>query len=99
MYDPYIVKRTQIYLDEDAARTLAARAARRGMTMSHLIREAIGEYLVAPADESVRLQRQRAALYEAFGTIRRLPDGATFVQEMRSADVARDRELEDQWLR
>jgi hypothetical protein len=35
------MKRTQLYLDEDMARTLAAESRRRGTTVSELVREAI----------------------------------------------------------
>ena len=35
------MKRTQLYLEEDMARTLAAESRRRGTTVSELVREAI----------------------------------------------------------
>ena len=35
------MKRTQLYLDEDMARALAAESRRRGTTVSELVREAI----------------------------------------------------------
>jgi ribbon-helix-helix CopG family protein len=35
------MKRTQLYLDEEMARTLAAESRRRGTTVSELVREAV----------------------------------------------------------
>jgi hypothetical protein len=40
MHAPYIVRRTQIYLDEEQDRRLAERARATGRTKSDLIREA-----------------------------------------------------------
>ena len=37
----YIVKRTQLYLDEDMAQLLAAESRRRGTTLSWLVRDAV----------------------------------------------------------
>ena len=48
MYDPYIMKRTQIYLDDGQADELARRAKVRGTTTSKMIRDAIDEYLAEP---------------------------------------------------
>ncbi len=97
MYDSYIVKRTQIYLDDDQAQRLARRAAASGVTASHLIREAIESYLAGPDEDPTELARQRRALGDAFGSIPRLPDGSAYVEELRRADAARDQELEEQW--
>ncbi len=38
---PYIVKRTQLYLDVDMAQLLAAESRRRGTTLSRLVRDAV----------------------------------------------------------
>jgi predicted DNA-binding protein len=97
MYVTYIVKRTQIYLDEEQSQRLAQRAAAGGVTSSKLIREAIEQYLTTTEDESLELDRQRTALLESFGAIPRLPDGAAFVEQVRQADLSRDRELQDRW--
>jgi predicted DNA-binding protein len=96
MYNVYIMKRTQIYLDEEQAEELARRAAIRGSTASKMIREAIDEYLAEPADAAERLTRYRAALDASFGIAPHLPDGATYVEELRRADRARRDELEQQ---
>lgn len=96
MYATYIMKRTQIYLDGGQSRELAARARRRGTTASHLIREAIDEYLAGPEGEDERrLQRYRAAVDEAFGTAPHLPDGAAYVESLRAADAERARRIRE----
>lgn len=93
MYPSYIMKRTQIYLDEAQARELARRARARGTTSSKMIREAIGKYLADPDDAALRRQRLRAALEQAFGIAPHLPDGASYVEALRSRDLVRDAEL------
>jgi metal-responsive CopG/Arc/MetJ family transcriptional regulator len=40
-----VMERTQIYLSEGQTRELDRRARQRGMTRSHLIREAVEQYL------------------------------------------------------
>ena len=97
MYSSYIVKRTQIYLDEADAERLARRAQAAGVTTSKLIREAIEQYLTGQDDGSTELERQRRALDDAFGRIPRLPDGQAYVDEVRMGDVVREREIEERW--
>lgn len=94
MYNTYIVKRTQIYLDEGHARELARRAKVRGTTASKMIREAIDEYLAEPEDAAIRQSRFRRALEASFGIAPYLPDGATYVDELRSRDRRRELEFE-----
>jgi predicted DNA-binding protein len=93
MYDTYIVKRTQIYLDERQADELNRRARVRGTTASKMIREAIDEYLAGPSTPDDRLERYRAALDASFGIAPYLPRGAEYVEELRRGDRERDREL------
>ena len=93
VYDTYIMKRTQIYLDGEQAKRLSRRAALRGTTASKMIREAIDQYLAEPGDEAERLARYRTALDEAFGAAPYLPPGGAYVDELRHADAAREREL------
>ena len=62
MYDAYIVKRTQIYLDDRQDADLARRAAAEGLTKSALIRRAVDEYLDNGGDDELRLARFRAAV-------------------------------------
>lgn len=45
MYVPFTMERTQIYLSEGQTRELDRRARSRGTTRSHLIREALEQYL------------------------------------------------------
>ena len=97
MYNPYIVKRTQIYLEEDQVRALGRRSDARGVTSSHLIREAIQRYLTEPEDEAAELARQRAALRDAFGSLPRLPQGSAYVDEVRRTDLERGKRLEERW--
>jgi hypothetical protein len=100
MYAPYIMRRTQIYLEERQAEALSVRAGRRGVTASHAIREAIDAYLAAPeGDAERRRARWQAALRQSAGLAPDLPDGATYVADLRRADadrLARLRRLGDE---
>lgn len=96
MYVRYIMKRTQIYLDERQAEELRRRGAVRGATASSMIREAIDQYLAEPDDAADRLARYRAALDASFGVAPYLPDGARYVDELRAADRGRQDELDRQ---
>jgi len=91
------VKRTQIYLEERQARELARRAAARHTTKSELIREALDAYLGSGDPEAERLKRFRDAVDAVFGIAPYLPDGATYVRELREVDVRRQDELEERW--
>ena len=88
------MKRTQIYLDEDHDRELARRAKSTGVTKSELIRQAIDKLLAAPDDVDRRLARFRRAVAAAAGSAPDLPDGATYVDGLRRADVERQREID-----
>lgn len=94
MYRSYIMRRTQIYLDDAQAAELGRRARARGSTASKMIREAIDAYLAEPQRADERQARYRAALDEAFGIAPYLPDGATYVEDLRGHDRSRDAELE-----
>ena len=91
------VKRTQIYLEERHDRELARRAAARHTTKSALIREALDAYLEAGDPEVEALERFRDAVDAAFGIAPYLPDGATYVRELREADARRQEEIERRW--
>jgi predicted DNA-binding protein len=97
MYAPYIVRRTQIYLDEDQDRRLAERARATGRTKSDLIREAVDRLLETPLSEEEELARFRAAADAAFGIAPYLEDGATYVRKLRDIDRRRAERLEEQW--
>jgi predicted transcriptional regulator len=90
----YIVKRTQIYLDERQDRRLAQRANAERSTKSSLIRQAVDEFLARPAGTEGRLGRFREALHEASGVAPYLPEGSSYVEDLRRGDVARQRELD-----
>lgn len=93
MYDAYIVKRTQIYLDEQQAAELGRRAAVRGTTASKMIREAIDQYLAGPDEEADRLARLHTALDASFGVAPYLEQGAEYVDRLRHADLDREAKL------
>jgi predicted DNA-binding protein len=97
MYALYIVKRTQIYIDDAQDRRLAERAATTGATKSKLIREAIDAYLDGGEGEEARLARFRAAARAAAGSAPYLPPGREYVEALREADAERQRELERRW--
>ena len=94
MYASYIVKRTQIYLEDTQAAELGRRARARGATASRMIREAIDAYLAEPDVAAERDARYRAALNEAFGVAPYLPDGATYVEQLRGIERSHQAELE-----
>lgn len=91
----YIVYRTQIYLDEDQAQRLDQRAATAGVTRSSMIRQAVEEYLArAEWDAASGRARWRRAVEATAGAAPYLPDGATYVDELREPDAERLRELD-----
>jgi predicted DNA-binding protein len=94
MHIRYIVKRTQIYLDESQDRRLTAKAAPSGRTKSMLIRQAIERSLETADDEAIRLARYRAAVGAAAGAVPYLARGADYVDSIRRGDEARRQELE-----
>jgi hypothetical protein len=93
VYDSYIMRRTQIYLDEGQDRALERRATAEHTTKSALIRRAIGRELERSADEGIAIVRLRAAVDAAFGSAARLPDGSSYVDAIRARDADRDASL------
>ena len=77
------MKRTQLYLDEGMARTLAALSRQRGTTVSALVRESVQEkYMSRREMDKVSLARQlcgvwskRKDLRDIDRTVRRLRKG------------------------
>ncbi len=60
----YIMKRTQLYLDEAAARKLAAISRQKGTTISELVRESIREkYLSEKGLDRGLLARELAGIW------------------------------------
>ena len=94
MYNSYIVKRTQIYLEPDQDLRLASRATAGGVTKSTLIREAIEAYLSTP-DADDQLTQFRAALDAVADAPAQLSDGESYVEAIRAADTARQAELDE----
>ena len=94
MYTSYIVRRTQIYLEESQHEELADRAAAYGTTKSDLIREAIDAFLEGPSDDGARLARFRTALDETAETPVSLPDGRSYVEQVRALEVPRREALD-----
>jgi predicted DNA-binding protein len=86
MYVPYIMKRTQIYLDLDQDRRLASRATAGGTTKSILIREAIESYLSTADDDAGRLKAFHSALDAVERAPAALERGDVYVERLRTAD-------------
>lgn len=58
------MKRTQLYLDEEMARTLAALGRQRGKTVSELVRESVQEkYMTGKELDKVSLARQLGGIW------------------------------------
>jgi predicted DNA-binding protein len=94
MYVSYIMKRTQIYLEEDQDRRLAMRARATGTTKSTVIREAIETYLTSPDGAAAKLSAFQSAVDALEHSPIALPDGASYVEAMRAADERRDEDIE-----
>jgi predicted DNA-binding protein len=94
VYDSYIVKRTQIYLDEKQEEELGRRASAEGLTKSALIRRAVDAYLNGADDEEFRLARFKAAVEAVAGVAPDLPKGSFYVERLRALDVRRQEEIE-----
>jgi predicted transcriptional regulator len=90
----YIMRRTQIYLDEQQATRLDDRAAGEGVTRSTVIRRAVDEYLARDNRDSGEWKRRwHEAVAKTAGIAPYLPDGAAYVEQLRTADAERLREL------
>jgi predicted DNA-binding protein len=94
MYVSYIVRRTQIYLDDPQDRALSERARRAGRTKSALIRDAVDAYLTSgDAAPDAALARMRVAIRDTAGSAPDLAPGETFVDDLRASDARRLDEL------
>src|SRR6266542_4127972 len=94
MYAMYIMRRTQIYLDDWQDQRLGQRAAAERSTKSSLIRRAIDEFFGRRSEAEARLVRFQDAVREASGVAPYLPEGSSYVEELRRGDVLRQRELD-----
>lgn len=88
------VERTQIYLTEEQQRALEARVRATGRTKSDLIREALDAYLDVGETHEELMQRWRDAVQAVAGIAPYLPDGVTYVQQIRAHESERRDELE-----
>jgi predicted DNA-binding protein len=60
------MKRTQLYLDEEMARTLATLGRQKGKTVSELVRESVEEKYMSRKDlDKAQLARQLAAVWRS----------------------------------
>ncbi len=76
----YIVRRTQLYLDDELWEALHAHARREGTTISDLVRQAARERYVYTAEQ------RRADMMAAVGIWKDrtdLPDTETYVRSLR----------------
>lgn len=94
MYITYIMRRTQIYLDDEQDRLLGIRAEALGTTKSAVIRDAVDAFLERGPSVGSELQRLRAAVAQAGGIAPTLPSGEDYVEDLRAADRDRERELD-----
>jgi Ribbon-helix-helix protein, copG family len=94
MYSLYIVKRTQIYLEETQDNELGRRAAAEGVTKSALIRRAVDSYLDGADDGELQLARFKAAVEAVAGLAPDLPEGSLYVERLRALDVRRQEEID-----
>lgn len=94
MYNSYIVRRTQVYLDEAQDGELARRAEAEGLTKSALIRRALDAYLNGTADDELQLRRFQAAVEAVAGVAPDLPKGSLYVERLRALDLQRQEEIE-----
>lgn len=93
----YIVKRTQIYLDEEQDRRLAARARAHGVTKSDLIRQAIDVFLEEADSDARQLEEFKAAVQYFQEHPLELPDMDDSLTRSRAASLERQAELERRW--
>lgn len=67
------MKRTQLYLGEEMARTLAALSRQRGTTISQLVRESVQEkYMIKKEIDKVTLARQLSGVWRERDDLRRI---------------------------
>lgn len=84
MYNPYIMRRTQIYLTEEQGQLLDSRSKATGSSVSELIRAAI-DHVYSRRRSLTRAQRVRLAQRTA-GAWKDFPEsGAEYVERLRRA--------------
>lgn len=97
------MKRTQIFLEDEQDARLAKRAAAARVTKSILVRQAIDAFLKLPRKgithklpkkDPARRAELRAVLDELARTPLSLPDGRSYVEQLRTLDRGREEDLE-----
>ncbi len=74
-------KRTQLYLDEEMARTLATLGRQKGVTVSELVRESVQEKYMNRNDlDKVELARQLSGIWRHK---KGLKEGDRFIRKLR----------------
>jgi predicted transcriptional regulator len=90
----YIVRRTQIYLDDDQTSRLDERAAAEGTTRSAVIRRAVEDYLTQEERATAAWHtRWKRAIQETAGIAPYLQEGVEYVDALRHKDAERLSEL------
>ena len=89
MYVTYIMKRTQIYLDDEQHARLRERASAEDTTVSDVIRRAVDAALRQPLHQDTWSARWRDALAASAGAAPDLPDGVAYVDEARASERRR----------
>ena len=79
---PYIMRRTQLYLDDDLWNALRTRARKEGTTVSDLVRQAARERYLGKLEERrvamqalVGVRKDRSELSDSLEYVRRLRHG------------------------
>ena len=84
MMYPYIMERTQIYLSSEETQALDRIAAERGVTRSHLLREAVdARYVHTQASQRQRLLAVLDELGGPWEDRSDIGDGAAYVERIR----------------
>jgi hypothetical protein len=84
----YIVRRTRIYLYDLQIARLDERAASEGVARSAVICHAVDDYLARGQQNADEWRlRWREAVMRTAGIASHLPDGATYVEQLRAVDL------------
>lgn len=92
MYMYIIMRRTQIYLSEEACEVLDREAVRTGRTRSQLIRDAIDSLYLhrkTPTNDVERILEETAGAWRRRGT-----SGADYVERLRGGRLAQLHEID-----
>jgi len=79
----YIVRRTQLYLDDNLWNALHARARSRKTTVSQLVREAVRERYLGRRDEQMKAMQEFVGIRKERSNP---PDAVVVVRSLRRGD-------------